>query len=158
MSDLLALRPGARKGCRRAIGATAHYAEGCALEAIDAAGAARAYEKAILARPTLADAHNNLARLRHEAGAVGAAEAGYRAAIAAAPAIGLYHYNLGVALEDRGAVDDAIAAYQAALAREPRLAEAHFNLAGLLERRGNLESLHDAVRHLAVYKALRRVG
>jgi len=158
MSDLLGLRLGPRKGCRRSRGALALYALGCELEARDPAGAAAAYRRATLARPGLADAHNNLGRLGHEAGAVLEAEACYRRAIEADAAVGLYHYNLGVALEDQGKVADAVSAYEAALARDARLAEAHFNLAGLLERAGDLASMRDAVRHLSLYRALRRVG
>jgi tetratricopeptide (TPR) repeat protein len=131
VSDLIALRPGPRKGCRRATTATALYALGCALEATDPAAAMAAYRKAALARPWLGDAHCNLGRLQHEAGDAAAAEASYRRALAADPSIALYHYNLGVALEDLGRAADAVAAYQAALEREPTLAEASHNLARL---------------------------
>ena len=158
MSDLLRLRLGPRKGCRRAASAAALYALGCELEARDLAAAMQAYRRAIAARPSLADAHNNLGRLVHAEGRVADAEASYRRAVALQPGVGLYHYNLGVALEDRGCVADAITAYHAALSLEPALAEAHFNLAGLLERAGDPESLREALRHLAVYRSLRRVG
>lgn len=158
MSELLGLRLGPRRGCRRATGGLALYALGCELEASDPTAAAVAYRKATLARPGLADAHNNLGRLCHQAGRVDDALASYRRAVEADPARGLYHYNVGVALEDRGDPAGAIAAYQAALDRDPTLAEAHFNLAGLLERSGDLASMRDAVRHLALYRALRRVG
>lgn len=159
MSELLGLlRLGPRKGYRRAISALALYGLGCELEARDPAGAADAYRRATLARPGLADAHSNLGRLRHEAGSAIEAEACYRQAIAGDGGVGLYHYNLGVALEDQRRLTDAIAAYQAALALDPTLAEAHFNLAGLLERAGDDESLRTAVRHLSIYRALRRVG
>jgi tetratricopeptide (TPR) repeat protein len=158
MSELLGLRLGPRRGCRRALGGLALYALGCELEARDPAAAAEAYRKATLARPGLADAHNNLGRLRHQAGRPDDAEASYRRAIEAEPARGLYHYNLGVAREDLGDAAGAVAAYQAALDRDPTLAEAHFNLAGLLERAGDVASMRDAVRHLAQYRALRRVG
>jgi tetratricopeptide (TPR) repeat protein len=159
MSDVVSLlRLGPRKGLRRAPSALALYARGCELEAHDPAAAAVAYQRATLARPGLADAHNNLGRLRHNAGALADAEAAYRRAIASDAAIGLYHYNLGVVLEDQGRVPEAVASYREALAREPALAEAHFNLAGLLERAGDVESLRHAVRHLALYRALRRAG
>jgi tetratricopeptide (TPR) repeat protein len=158
MSEILGLRLGPRRGCRRALGGLALYALGCELESIDPAAAAEAYRKATLARPGLADAHNNLGRLRHQAGGVEEALAAYRRAIEADPTRGLYHFNLGVALEDTGDPAGAIDAYRAALERDPTLAEAHFNLAGLLERQGDMASMRDAVRHLAQYRALRRVG
>jgi len=155
MSDLLGLRLGPRRGCRRALGGLALYALGCELEGHDPEAAAEAYRKATLARPGLSDAHNNLGRLRHQAGRFAEAEACYRAAIAADDKRGLYHYNLGVALEDLSSPDAAKAAYEAALERDPTIAEAHFNLAGLLEKAG---AIREAVRHLAQYRALRRVG
>ena len=159
MSDVVSLlRLGPRKGLRRAASALALYARGCELEARDPEAAADAYRRATVARPGLADAHNNLGRLRHTAGALVLAEACYRRAIACDAAIGLYHYNLGVALEDQGRIADAVVSYREALARDPALAEAHFNLAGLLERAGDVESMKHAVRHLALYRALRRVG
>jgi tetratricopeptide (TPR) repeat protein len=158
MSLVLGLRLGPRRGCRRALGGLALYALGCELESVDPGAAAEAYRKATLARPGLADAHNNLGRLRHQAGRVDDAEGCYRRAIEADPSRGLYHFNLGVALEDKGDAAGAVAAYRAALDRDPTLAEAHFNLAGLLERQGDLASMRDAVRHLAQYRALRRVG
>lgn len=158
MSDLIALRPGARKPCRRARSAAELYSLGCALEATDPGAATEAYRRAILARPTLGDAHCNLARLHHEAGDLAHAEAGYRRAIACDPAVALYHYNLGVALEDQRRDAEAITAYEAALGLAPGLAEAHYNLAGLLGRRGDDEAMRGAVRHLVLYRALRRVG
>jgi len=158
MADVLGLRLGPRKGCRRAPSALALYSLGCALEKHDPKGAATAYRRAIAARPDLADAHNNLGRLHHADGDTAAAAACYRRAIAADGNVGLYHYNLGVALEDQRDLEPAILAYRAALTLEPRLAEAHWNLAGLLGRAGDPESQRNAVRHLAQYRSLRRVS
>ncbi|MBL0216326.1 MAG: tetratricopeptide repeat protein [Myxococcales bacterium] len=66
MGDLLRFELGPRRGLRRGIGATAWYAEGCALEATDPSRARAAYERAIAGRPDLADAYNNLGRVMHD--------------------------------------------------------------------------------------------
>jgi tetratricopeptide (TPR) repeat protein len=148
---------GARKGCRRSLGARAWYERGVAIEAggNDVDGARRAYQRALASNPELADARCNLARLDHEAGDVAGAEAGYRLALCANPAVGVYWFNLGVAIEDQGRRAEAIAAYREALALAPRLPDAHFNLARLLERAGEVEQ---AIRHLHVYRSLRQTA
>ncbi|MBP9206640.1 MAG: tetratricopeptide repeat protein [Kofleriaceae bacterium] len=162
MSDVIPLRPRRPGGhvqrhpVRRAPVATDWYQRGVALEAVDPVAAAEAYRRALEARPDLADAHNNLGRLQHEAGHLGAAEAHYRRALATDPGVGLYWFNLGVVLEDQARPGDARSAYQQAVEHAPDLAEAHFNLAHLLERAGDLDSMRAAIRHLHRYRALTR--
>ena len=189
MADLLFLsrvapaageRP-ARLGMRRGTRALDWYEQGCALESTDRSGAMRAYERALAGRPDLADAHNNLGRMFHELGDLGAAESCYRLALCAAQASerstaaadaapsdgsALYWFNLGVAIEDRGGHAEAIAAYEHALdaAREDAphrvAADAHFNLARLLEadarRSGDELVMRRAVLHLVRYRDLSR--
>jgi tetratricopeptide (TPR) repeat protein len=153
-------RPPGRFGCRRGTSATAWYDAGCRLEASEPARAIAAYERALAGRPDLADAHSNLGRLLHDAGAAAAAESSYRLAICADPSVGLYWFNLGVAVEDQGRRAEAIAAYEQALARDAGHADAHYNLARLLElagrRAGDGAMLQRAVRHLLQYRALTR--
>ena len=60
--------PGSRCGLRRGTSATSWYELGCRLEASEPARAIAAYERAVAGCPDLADAHNNLARLLHDAG------------------------------------------------------------------------------------------
>lgn len=136
------------------------YAQGYALEATDPEAAAAAYRRALAGRPDLADAHNNLGRLVHEAGELAAAEGHYRLALCAAPEVALYWFNLGVVLEDQGRAAEAITSYEQALVLEPALADAHFNVARLLERssRGDDVVIHSAVRHLVRYRDLTRAG
>jgi tetratricopeptide (TPR) repeat protein len=159
---LLELRPGARRGLRRGTSATGWYDAGCRLEAGDPARAIAAYERALAGRPDLADAHNNLGRLLHDAGSVAAAESCYRLAICADPRVALYWFNLGVAVEDLGRRAEAIAAYERAIALDERVADAHYNLARLLELSGRSTGdemmLQRAVRHLLRYRALARCG
>ena len=165
MGDLLtfAISPatrvlGARRGLRRGTSATSWYDAGCGLEASDPAAALAAYDRALAGCPGLADAHNNLGRLHHDAGALAVAESCYRLAICAEPGVALYWFNLGVVVEDQGRRSEAIAAYERALELEPRTADAHFNLARLLELRGRGAGddtlLRRAVRHLLRYREL----
>jgi tetratricopeptide (TPR) repeat protein len=155
---MLMLRPGPRRGLRRGTSATSWYDAGCRLEASDPERAIAAYERALAGCPGLADAHNNLGRLLHDAGSLAAAESSYRLAICADAGIALYWFNLGVVVEDQGRRAEAVAAYERALALDPAAADAHYNLARLLElagrRLGDEVMLRRAVRHLLQYRAL----
>ena len=159
---IIKLRPGlsagARLGLRRGTSATSWYDTGCRIEASDPAGALAAYERALAGCPSLADAHNNLGRLHHDAGATATAEACYRLAICADPSIALYWFNLGVAVEDQGRRAEAVSAYERAIGLDDGLADAHYNLARLLELTGRRVADHAmlcrAVRHLLRYRQL----
>ncbi len=169
MGDLLTFtsvlgRQPNRKGMLRGTPATAWYDRGCALERDDlcSEAAIAAYERALAGRPDLADAHNNVGRVRHERGDLAGAEAHYRLALCVDRAVGLYWFNLGVAVEDQGRIAEAIAAYEHALGLDPGLADAHFNLARIYEvigRGSNNELvLRRAVRHLSCYRELGAAG
>jgi tetratricopeptide (TPR) repeat protein len=164
-AEVIELRPGrlgigprTRFGLRRGTSATRWYDAGCCLEPSDPPGAAVAYERALAGCPDLADAHNNLGRLLHDAGSLPRAETSYRLAICADPRIALYWFNLGVVVEDQGRRAEAIAAYQRAIELDDHVANAHFNLARLLElagrRAGDAVVLQCAVRHLLRYREL----
>ena len=124
---------------------------GCDLEPCDATQALEAYRRAVALAPDHADAHLNLGRLLHEAGAFAEAETHYRRALEARPDEVTAAFNLGVALEDLRRPHAAAAAYQQALASDPDYADAHFNLARLWERLGEP---HKALRHLQAYRQL----
>jgi tetratricopeptide (TPR) repeat protein len=160
VARLPGLRPGARLGLRRGTSATSWYDTGCRLEPTDRAGAIAAYERALNGCPGLADAHNNLGRLHHDAGTPAIAEACYRLAICADPSVALYWFNLGVAVEDQGRHAEAIAAYERAIEVDAGVADAHFNVSRLLElsarRAGDDVMLQRAVRHLLRYRELAR--
>ena len=155
---MLSLRPGTRRGLRRGTSATSWYDSGCRLEASEPASAIAAYERAVAGCPSIADAHNNLGRLLHDAGSLPAAESCYRLAICADAAVALYWFNLGVVVEDQGRRAEAIAAYERAIELDPGVADAHYNLARLLElagrRAGDDVMIRRAVRHLLQYRAL----
>lgn len=154
------VRPAGHFGLRRGTSATGWYDAGCRLEAGDPTRAVAAYERALGGCPVLADAHNNLGRLLHDAGSLAAAESSYRLAICADAAVALYWFNLGVVVEDQGRRAEAIAAYERAIELDAGIADAHYNLARLLEltgrRTGDDELLQCAVRHLLRYRALTR--
>ena len=157
---MLTLRPGARCGLRRGTSATSWYELGCRLEASEPERAIAAYERAVAGCPGLADAHNNLGRLLHDAGSLATAESSYRLALCADPGVALYWFNLGVVVEDQGRRAEAIAAYERAIELEEATADAHYNLARLLEltgrRTGDELMLRRAVRHLLRYRELTR--
>ncbi len=124
---------------------------GSELEGSSPLEARQAYLRAVEVDPTCADAHLNLGRLDHRAGALAAAEARYRKAIECAPDDALAHFNLAVLLEDRRCPNAAIEAYEQAIDRDPALADAHYNLGLLLDAQGRRA---DALRHLMTAKHL----
>jgi tetratricopeptide (TPR) repeat protein len=130
-----------------------YYEGGFALEESDPAGAMAAYRRALGEDPQHADAHVNLGRLLHEAGAPFDALEHYRAALASRPSDGTAAFNLGVALEDLNRLAEAVEAYERAIAIDERNADAHYNLARLFEQSGKPES---AIRHLLIYRQLTR--
>jgi tetratricopeptide (TPR) repeat protein len=127
------------------------YEQAVALEADDAHGAIRAYEKAVDAEPARLDARINLGRLLHETGKLARAERAYRDALTACGADPTLLYNLAVLLEDLDRRGDAMEAYKGALRVDPSLTDAHYNLALLYEK---LKRPRDALRHMAQYRRL----
>jgi tetratricopeptide (TPR) repeat protein len=127
------------------------YEQALALEADDADGAIKAYEKAIEAEPARLDARINLGRLLHETGKLARAERAYRDALALAGDDATLLYNLAVLLEDLERRSEALDAYKAALRAEPGLGDAHYNVALLYEKLGRPR---DALRHMAQYRRL----
>lgn len=121
------------------------------IESADPVAAEEAYRKAIEIDSTFADAHLNLGRLLHAAGAVGEALSEYRAAQSIDGDDPTTHYNIGVASQDLGEFEDALAAYERAIELAPHFADARYNLAWLHEELGD-KAL--AVQHLRDYKEL----
>jgi tetratricopeptide (TPR) repeat protein len=127
------------------------YALGCELELSNAAEARDAYERALKLDPRHVDAHVNLGRLLHEAGAPADAARHYELALKADQTSATAAFNLGVALEDLQRADAAANAYLLAIELDDSNADAHYNLAGILERRGEKA---EAVQHLKEYRKL----
>jgi len=127
------------------------FHQAAALEHEDADAARKAYEQAIAADPSRADARLNLGRLLHESGKLAQAERVYREALQLGSRDPLLHFNLGVLLEDLDRKAEAMRAYEAALRDAPDLADGHYNLALLYEESGRAK---DAIRHMARYRRL----
>jgi len=130
------------------------YELGFELEASSVTEARSAYERALAADGSHADAHLNLGRLIHLDGDPEGAFGHYRAAVSARPDDGTAAFNLGVAQQDLGQNTEAQACYRASLEIDPALADAHFNLAILLEEEGETAA---AIRHLKAYMGLEGV-
>jgi tetratricopeptide (TPR) repeat protein len=127
------------------------YAFADEIEASDPSAAEDAYRRAIGLDGTFAEAHLNLGRLLHAAGAVRDALAEYEAARTIDGDDSTTPYNIGVASHDLGDLDEAMAAYQHAIELAPRFADARYNLAALYEEVGN-EAM--AIQHLREYKEI----
>jgi tetratricopeptide (TPR) repeat protein len=127
------------------------FEEAAHLEASDPDAAIRAYEQAIEADPTFADAPINLGRLLHDRGDLARAERVYRDAAAACGKDAVLLYNLAVLLDDAHRSADAIEAYEAVIDADPDFADAHYNLGLLYESAGRAK---DAIRHMARYRVL----
>ena len=127
------------------------YALADEIESSDPAASVDAYRRALELDDSLADAHLNLGRLLHAAGAVREALAEYRVARAIDGNDATTYYNIGVASQDLGDLAGAIAAYEQAIELAPRFADALFNLAAVYEEVGN-QTL--AIQHLREYREL----
>jgi hypothetical protein len=119
------------------------------IEATDPIAAEEAYRKAIEIDSTFADAHLNLGRLLHAAGAVADALSEYQAAESIDREDATTYYNIGVASHDLGELDDAVTAYELAIELAPQFADARYNLAAVYEELGD-KAL--AVQHLRAFK------
>ncbi|MEO8035972.1 MAG: tetratricopeptide repeat protein [Acidobacteriota bacterium] len=141
------------RGREEELDAEQWYELGCELELTNSADAQDAYHRALRLDASHADAHVNLGRLLHEAGAPADAARHYELALKADPTCATAAFNLGVALEDLRRPDSAAAAYRRAIDLDGSNADAHYNLAGIFERRGEKA---EAVQHLKEYRKLVR--
>jgi len=127
------------------------FARACEMEDEGNANAVAAYESAIDADPSFADAYVNLGRLLHEHGRLNEAEAVYRRGIAQCQSDALLRYNLGVLMDEMGRKQAAIQVYREALTLQDDLADCHYNIALLYEASGQTRA---ALRHLNAYRRL----
>ena len=104
----------------------------------DAAGAERAYRRALALRPDHAETQYNLALFFQHAGRLDEAIACYRKALALRPTLAAAHNNLANALKMKGRVDDAFLHYEQAVRHEPRLADAWSNWGTALRETGRV--------------------
>jgi tetratricopeptide (TPR) repeat protein len=127
------------------------FARACAMEDEGNAGALAAYERAIEADPSFADAYVNLGRLLHLQHRLGEAEAVYRRGMSRCQSDALLRYNLGVLLDEMGRRPAALQVYREALALQEDFADCHYNIALLYEASGHTRA---ALRHLNAYRRL----
>lgn len=127
------------------------YAYADQLESADPTAAEEAYRRAIDLDPGFAEAHVDLGRLLHAAGAVHDALEQYERARDLDPEDATTWFNLGVAYDDLRRDHDAVAAYRAAIDLAPRFADARYNLASVYERRGEVGL---ALQELRAYRDL----
>lgn len=102
------------------------------------AEAEAAYRGLLAARPTHAEAANNLGLLVQMAGRIDAAISLFQAALAARPDYPEALVNLGVALQTAQRIPDAEQALKRALVLAPEFADAHFNFGLLSGARGDM--------------------
>ncbi len=150
MGDLLDLNGRifrrARCGLRRGTSATAWYELGLSLETTEPVRAIAAYGRALAGRPDLADAHNNLGRLHHEAA---------RPARATAESTGPRAVDRDiapVALPAHSAATPPAAAraescYRLAICAQPNIALYWFNLGVSVEDQGRSSEAIAAYEH-----------
>ncbi len=127
------------------------FAHGDRLEEADPAAAEEAYRRALTIDPSLAEAHVNLGRLLHAAGAVYEALECYERALALDPGDAITMFNIGVAHDDLRNDGAAIDAYSRTVELAPRFADARYNLAAVYERTGQIAP---ALAELRAYREL----
>ena len=121
----------------------------------ETARARSAFERALLLKPDLSEANNDLGALLAQGGDLDAAIVRFRAALASTPDYPDALNNLGYALLLTGRDDEARALYEKALALQPDFPEALNNLGLLFGRGGDMERaeryFRDALRRRAEY-------
>jgi tetratricopeptide (TPR) repeat protein/2-polyprenyl-3-methyl-5-hydroxy-6-metoxy-1,4-benzoquinol methylase len=108
------------------------------------------YHQALLLKPDLAAAHNNLGNALCEQGKFEKAELSYRRALTLQPNLASAHNNLGTVLWERGKLDDAAACYRDALSLESDYFEAHNNLGTVLREMDRPEEGEASIRRALV--------
>jgi DNA-binding transcriptional MerR regulator len=127
------------------------FGHGDRLEETDPSAAEAAYRRAIAIDPSFAEAHVNLGRLLHSAGAVHDALECYERALTLDPGDATTVFNIGVAHDDLRNDSAAIEAYSRAVEIAPRFADARYNLAAVYERTGQIAP---ALAELRAYREL----
>ena len=107
------------------------------------------YETMLLAAPSDAELHDDVAVLYLALGRATDAVEHFRASAAIKPEAASAHFNLATALTMAGKLDDAVRAYREALARRPGYASALNNLGTVLNVQGRSDEALDYFRQAA---------
>jgi tetratricopeptide (TPR) repeat protein len=110
------------------------------------------YQRAILAKPDYAEAHNNLATAFLAQGRLEDAVARYRRALSLKPDYAEAHSNLAVALIAQGKIADGVPCYERAIALNPGRADIHYNLGIALASQGRTDEAAARYRHALALK------
>jgi predicted TPR repeat methyltransferase len=129
--------------------AFAWYNLGVVLRRLKPAEAARAFARALEIEPRLAEAHNNLGLLRHQAGDFGAAIELFRQALALRPGHAETENNLGLSLWKAGREHEAIGSFKTAIRARPEFVAAHLNLGTALRKLGRRAEGLASLKHAA---------
>jgi tetratricopeptide (TPR) repeat protein len=105
----------------------------------DAAGAERAYRRALALRPDHAETHYNLGLHFQESARLDEAISCYRKALSLKPALASAHNNLANALKVKGRREEALTHYAEAVRFDPGLADAFSNFGTALREAGRVE-------------------
>lgn len=106
--------------------------------------AIKSIQKAIRARPAIAEYHNNLAGILIDLSRFEEALATCQQAVSLQPNSDVAHFRLGTALQNSGSFDSAIASFERSLQLNPNFAEVHDALAVTLRKQ---ETFDRAVPH-----------
>jgi len=106
------------------------------------------YDRVLLLKPDLPEAHGNRGVALAAAGRLGEAELAHRRAIALKPDFADAYNNLGIVLCERGAHADAEAALRRAAKLKPNWPQCHLNLAVALKSQGKFTEAEAAILHV----------
>lgn len=118
-----------------------------ALEAREFDAAVKLLDAAVIANPTVSQAHNNLGLSLRLAGRGADAILAFEKAIHINPLYDDAYFNLGVALLERGASAEAEHRFRAAIQTNPLHLSAHYSLAEIFAGAGRIR---DAAFHLGI--------
>ena len=98
------------------------------------------FERALILRPELAEAHSNLGAAFKDQGKLQEAVAQFERALLINPELSEAHSNLGTALQALGTLDRAVEQFERALSLKPDFAEARSNLGAALKDQGKVDA------------------
>ena len=105
-----------------------------------------AFQKALLIKPSYADAHYNIGNALKDQGKLEQALEAYKKALSVRPDYAEAYLNMGNVLKEQGKLEEAIKVYNQALSINPNYAKAHMNVGNALHEKGKLEEAIDTYK------------